>query len=163
VIETLKLFGALFFSVFVQLLLTRYAESFYFLDLPLVAVIYFATYKGKIASSFIGSTVGLVQDSVSGLPLGINGFTKTLAGYMVAAISGRLILESYSTQFFLILLVSMADSLLKFLLFHIAEQPLSARFIPLSLLQAVFTATLGSGLLLGVRSLERWYLKNKKS
>ena len=157
--ETLKLFSALFFAVFVQLLMTRYAAPFYFLDLPLVAVIYFATYKGKIASSFIGSAAGLIQDSVSGLPLGINGFTKTLAGYIVAVISGRLILESYATQFFLIFVVSMADSLLKFLLFRIADQPLSARFIPLSLLQALITATVGSGLLVGVRSLER--LKKK--
>jgi rod shape-determining protein MreD len=158
VTETLKLFGALFFAVFVQLLLTRYAP-FYFLDLPLVAVIYFASYKGKIASSVIGSVAGIVQDSVSGLPLGINGFTKTLAGYVVAVVSGRLILETYSAQFFLILVISMADSLLKFLLFQIADQPLSDRYIPLSLLQALITATVGSGLLMGARSLER--LKKK--
>jgi hypothetical protein len=53
----------------------------------------------------------------------------------------------------------MADSLLKFLLFQIADQPLSDRYIPLSLLQALITATVGSGLLMGARSLER--LKKK--
>lgn len=155
-IEALKVFVAIFVAVFVPVQLTRRYEFFYFLDLSLVAVIYFATYKTRIQSSLIGSAAGLVQDSISRLPLGMNGFTKTLTGYMAAAICSRLSLETFTTQFLLLFVMSVVDSTLKLVLYRISDISLPPRFLPDSLLQAFVSAALGSVLLAGVRMLSRW-------
>ena len=67
-------------TVVIQVLLTRYFPRF-FLDLPLVSVLYLTITKESLLwTIFSGTAVGFLQDSLSPGPLGISGFTKIVIG-----------------------------------------------------------------------------------
>ena len=159
--EALKVLGSLLFVICLQLYLTKYITESYLLDLTMVAVICFARYKSWLQSTLIGSAGGLFQDAVSALPLGMNGFTKTLTGYLVAAISSRLLLETLTTQFLLIFSMTLTDAFLKLVLYRALGASLPARSLPTSLSQAVVTAAFGTIVLAGLRASARWKLTSK--
>src|SRR5262249_13678126 len=51
------------------------------------------------AGVFFGMGIGLAQDSLSHLPLGMFGIVKTLVGYFVATVSQRLEVENTPVRF----------------------------------------------------------------
>jgi rod shape-determining protein MreD len=62
-----------------------------YLDLPLLAVVYWATTNRRAGpSSLMGAVLGLAQDSLSHLALGINGIAKTIIGYVDAMLGARM-------------------------------------------------------------------------
>ena len=75
--------------VVVQGILAHRLQVFSHFDLPLIYCVYYGFTLGRpTASVFIGSILGLLQDSLSGAPLGTNGFSKTVI--CVAAASAGL-------------------------------------------------------------------------
>jgi len=69
-------------------LITRVAV---YLDFPLLVVVYLAmTGRNQVTSMLTGSFLGLVQDSLSNLALGVNGIPKTLAGYLASSLGVRI-------------------------------------------------------------------------
>src|SRR5215831_7527508 len=63
----------------------------HFLEMPLLAVVYFALMRrSQISGLLIGAAVGLAQDSLSKNPLGMFGIVDTLVGYFAASIGLRL-------------------------------------------------------------------------
>src|SRR4030095_3516136 len=73
-------------TVIVQGILALKLKVFGYFDLPLICSVYYGFVLGNpIASIVIGSSVGLMQDSLSGAPLGCNGFSKTLIGFLAAS------------------------------------------------------------------------------
>ncbi len=85
-------FPPLFFPLLIALalILQAYlpvvAHAAVYLDLPLLVVIYWAiTSRNQVSASLLGALLGLAQDSLSHLALGINGFAKTLIGYLGAS------------------------------------------------------------------------------
>ncbi|MGH9476441.1 MAG: rod shape-determining protein MreD [Terriglobales bacterium] len=90
-------FPPLFFPAVILLALVLQAylpvvvHAAVFLDLPLLIVIYWALTKRKAESSaLLGAVLGVVQDSLSHLALGVNGIAKTLIGYLDTRLGGRL-------------------------------------------------------------------------
>lgn len=90
-------FPTLFFPavVLLSLVLQAYLPVVFhaavFLDLPLLVVIYWAISKRQAqSSSLLGALLGLAQDSLSHLALGVNGIAKTFIGYLDASLGGRL-------------------------------------------------------------------------
>ena len=70
-----KITISLIASVVIQGILAYRFRVFAYVDLPLILNIYYGFTLGRpIASVVIGTTVGLMQDSLSGLPLGTNGW-----------------------------------------------------------------------------------------
>ncbi|MGH3182818.1 MAG: rod shape-determining protein MreD [Streptosporangiaceae bacterium] len=58
-----------------------------YLDLPLLVVIYWAiNVRNPMSSSLLGAIMGLAEDSLSHLALGINGIAKTVIGYLNASL-----------------------------------------------------------------------------
>lgn len=65
-----------------------------FLELPLLVTLHFALRRrGPLSAVFYGCAVGLIQDSLSGNPLGMYGIVKTLVGYFAATVSQRFEVE----------------------------------------------------------------------
>ncbi len=82
--------GAILFQVYVPL----FFEYLAYLELPLLVTVYFSLMRrGPVAGTFLGATVGLVQDSLSHQPLGMFGIVKTLVGYFAASVSLRFDVE----------------------------------------------------------------------
>ncbi|HET9783977.1 MAG TPA: rod shape-determining protein MreD [Terriglobales bacterium] len=78
-------------ALIVQAYLPVLLHAAVYLDLPLLAVVYWATTNRHAGpSSLMGAVLGLAQDSLSHLALGINGIAKTLIGYVVASLGARM-------------------------------------------------------------------------
>jgi rod shape-determining protein MreD len=92
---------AILFQVYVPRFVTRLA----YLELPLLVTIYFGLMsRSPVAGVVFGSLIGLAQDSLSHLPLGMFGIAKTLVGYFVATVSQRLEVENTPVRFTIALL-----------------------------------------------------------
>lgn len=78
--------AAILFQVYVP----RFVLVLANLDLPLLATVYFAVMRrNPVGGLLTGASIGLVQDSLSNLPLGVFGMVKTLVGFLAASISIR--------------------------------------------------------------------------
>src|SRR5215813_8540716 len=116
-ITTLGLFGkfatALIGVVVIQGILSFKFKVFGYFDLPLICCIYYGfTLGNPIASIVIGSTLGLMQDSLSGAVLGANGLSKTLIGFVAATAGSRFAVDQPITRLLALFLFSIGDDLL---------------------------------------------------
>src|ERR1700735_5546847 len=74
-------------AVLLQVELPKLWRPLEILDLPLVIVIFFAlARRSPIAGTVTGTGVGLLQDGLTNLPLGINGIAKAIIGYIAASV-----------------------------------------------------------------------------
>jgi rod shape-determining protein MreD len=81
------------------------------LDLPLLAVIFFAVARrNPIAGAFTGAAIGLVEDALTGLPIGINGMAKAVVGYIGSSIGVQVDVENPITRLLMIFGFSMLQS-----------------------------------------------------
>jgi len=79
--------AAILFQVYVP----RFFHVFQFLEMPLLVTVYFALMRrDQIGGTFIGASIGLLQDSLSHQPLGMFGIVKTLVGYWAASVGMRI-------------------------------------------------------------------------
>ena len=86
---------------------------FTYFDLPLIyAVFYGFTLGNPMASIVIGSTLGLMQDSLSGAVLGANGLSKTLIGFFAATAVSKFAVDQPITRVLALFLFSIGDDLL---------------------------------------------------
>lgn len=89
---------AILFEVYVP----RFAEYLSYLELPLLVTVYFSLMRRQpVAGAVIGCSIGLIQDSLSQHPLGMQGIVKTLVGYFAASISMRFDVENVALRFIL--------------------------------------------------------------
>src|SRR5881628_1356629 len=93
-ITTLGIIGrfaaALIAVVVMQGILSFKFRIFGYFDLPLICCIYYGfTLANPIASIIIGSSLGLMQDSLSGAVLGANGLSKTLIAFFAATAGSK--------------------------------------------------------------------------
>jgi rod shape-determining protein MreD len=92
--------AAILFQVYVPRFVTRLS----YLEMPLLVTVYFSLmYRSPIAGVLFGMGIGLGQDSLSHIQLGMFGIVKTLVGYFVASVSQRLEVENAPVRFFIAL------------------------------------------------------------
>src|SRR6185312_13381597 len=78
-------------AIFLQVYLPLRFPGIALLDLPLLVVIYFAvSRRSPITGTFIGLILGIIQDAMTHLPIGINGIIDSIIGYMAASIGVRI-------------------------------------------------------------------------
>ena len=83
------------------------------LDLPLLATIFFAvSRRSPIAGALTGAIIGLLQDALTGQPIGVNGLAKTVIGYIGASIGLRIDVDALPTRLLLTFLFSLLNGLL---------------------------------------------------
>src|SRR5262249_8940113 len=116
-ITTLGLFGkfatALIGVVVIEGILSVKFKVFASCHLPLICCFYYGfTLSTPIASIVLGSTLGLMQDSLSGGILGANGFSKTLIGFLAASAGQKFAVDQLITRVFALFLFSLGDDIL---------------------------------------------------
>src|SRR6202166_1374610 len=88
--------AALFLQAFVPL---RF-HFFSIFDLPLLVVIFFAVARrSPVAGLLTGAAIGLLQDSLTGHPLGLYGIAKTVVGYGASSLGVKLDVENAGSRF----------------------------------------------------------------
>lgn len=86
-------------AIFLQAYLPLRFHWLALLDLPLIVVIFFAvSRRSPIAGTVTGALIGLVQDGLTGQPVGINGISKTVIGYAAASVGVRIDVENPLTR-----------------------------------------------------------------
>ena len=131
-------------AIFLQVYLPLRFPTVAMLDLPILVVIYFAvSRRGPIAGTFVGLVIGLIQDSLTHLPLGINGIIDCVIGYLAASIGVRIDVDNPGTRlimnFVFILLGSVMHVLILARLLGMHQQWIWVR----ELVPAVVNAVIG--------------------
>ena len=100
---------AILFQVYVPL----YVPLLHYLELPLLVTIYLAVSRRNLpAGALAGMAIGLVQDALSHLPIGILGMAKTLVGYGAASVGVRLETSHIAVRFGLSTILFLCHQLL---------------------------------------------------
>src|SRR5438552_19061401 len=93
--------------VVIQWILSFKFKVFGYFDLPLIFSVYYGfTLGNPVASIVIGSSLGLMQDSLSGAVLGANGMSKTLIGFFAATAGSKFAVDQTITRIFALFLFS---------------------------------------------------------
>src|SRR6516164_125574 len=104
---------ALVAVVVMQGILAFKFKIFGYIDLPLIFSVYYGfTLGNPIASIVIGSSLGLMQDSLSGAVLGANGLSKTLIGFFAASAGVTFAVDQPIARIFALFLFSIGDGIL---------------------------------------------------
>ncbi|HEV8383744.1 MAG TPA: rod shape-determining protein MreD [Candidatus Acidoferrales bacterium] len=94
--------AAAFLAVLIRAFLPVYFPSADMLELPLLVTLYFGLSRRNPATGLLlGTGIGLLQDSVSPVPIGYYGIAKTLVGYAGSSIGGRLDVDHPISRFLL--------------------------------------------------------------
>jgi rod shape-determining protein MreD len=128
-------------SILFQVYVPRFLTYLSYLDLPLLVTVYFALmYRSPIIGVFFGAGIGLAQDSLSHLPLGMFGIVKTLTGYFVATVSQRLEVGNTPVRFFLALIFFVFQRVL----YWVLSRALLNENFPLEVSQTIVLAALNA-------------------
>jgi len=154
--RTLAKFALIAVAVVVaQGILSLKLRVFAFFDLPLIYSIYYGfTLANPVGCIAIGSSLGLMQDSLSGAILGTNGFTKTVIGFLAATAGSKFDVEQPITRALALVLFTFVDLGLKVVLSGIIRPDLSEGSgvsVGTWVMSAVFNLLLGM-ILFGYRS-----------
>ena len=108
-----------FVLIMLQALLPKMFPRLLIFDLPLIAVIFFAVARrNPILGAVTGALIGLMQDALTGLPIGINGMAKTIIGYAASSIGLQVDVDNITTRILLNFGFSLLQSGLLFLIEH---------------------------------------------
>src|SRR5580704_15891944 len=87
-------------AVFLQAFVPLRFHFFSIFDLPLLLVIFFAVARrSPVAGLLTGAAIGLLQDSLTGHPLGLYGIAKTVVGYGASSLGVKLDVENVGSRF----------------------------------------------------------------
>lgn len=73
--------------ILLQAMLPKTWSKFEYVDLPLIAVVFFAVARrNPITGTITGTIIGLLQDGLTSHPFGVFGIAKGIIGYVAASI-----------------------------------------------------------------------------
>ena len=95
-------------ALVLQAWLPRILGQYAYFDLPLVVTIYFALgRRSPIQGTLMGAALGLFEDALSHLAIGLNGIAKSVAGYLAASVGVRIDVENRAIRVTLTFLLSL--------------------------------------------------------
>ncbi|MGL1894047.1 MAG: rod shape-determining protein MreD [Spirochaetaceae bacterium] len=80
----------------------------YMPDLSLIAIIYFSINFGRNIGQILGFSSGLVLDSLSGVPFGLNTMVKLIMGFLLGFFEGKIFLDKFILPCIIITLCTIA-------------------------------------------------------
>ena len=99
--------------VVVQGILAHRFRVFRFFDLPLIYCVYYGFTSNRPARAvFVGSALGLLQDSLSGGLMGTNGLSKTVICFLAASTGLKFNVDQVITRVLALFLFTLGDGLL---------------------------------------------------
>lgn len=91
-------------ALFLQAFLPLRMHFFTIFDLPLLIVIFFAVARrNPISGLLTGAVIGLLQDSLTHQPIGLNGIACTVVGYGASSLGVKIDVENAATRFLVVL------------------------------------------------------------
>lgn len=100
-------------AIFLQAYLPLHLGYVSRLDLPLLAVVYFALSRRNPSTGLLlGLVVGLTQDALSSHPIGQYGMAKTLIGFAASSVGIRLDTEQPAARLLLVFLFYLLHQLI---------------------------------------------------
>jgi rod shape-determining protein MreD len=91
-------------ALFLQAFLPLRMHFFSIFDLPLLIVIFFAVARRSPVSGLLtGAVIGLLQDSLTHQPIGLNGIANTVVGYGASSLGVKIDVENAATRFLVVL------------------------------------------------------------
>ena len=91
-------------ALFLQAFLPLRMHFFTIFDLPLLIVIFFAVARrSPISGLLTGAVIGLLQDSLTHQPIGLNGIANTVVGYGASSLGVKIDVENAATRFLVVL------------------------------------------------------------
>lgn len=104
-------------AILLQALLPRIFPKLSILDLPLIVTIFFSvSRRNPVAGTLTGATIGLLQDALTNQPIGVNGMTKSVIGYIAASIGVQVDVEALTTRVVMSFAFFLVNSFLLFLI-----------------------------------------------
>lgn len=88
----------------------------YMPDISLIAIIYFSINFGKIMGQIMGFTSGLVLDSLSGVPFGLNTLLRLIMGFLLGFFEGKIFLDKFVLPCIMITICTVAKFILIYLI-----------------------------------------------
>jgi rod shape-determining protein MreD len=89
------------------------------LDLPLLVVVYFATVKrSPVVGACAGGVIGILQDALTRQPLGVNGITKTVVGYIAGLLGNRIDTDNPVARLLFLFVLFLLHSCVYWVLVH---------------------------------------------
>jgi rod shape-determining protein MreD len=115
-------------------------------DLPLILTALIALRRGPETGCLVGFASGLLQDAASGGLLGVQALSRALAGFAMGLLPGRLWVGHPLVQIPGLLLLTIAEGLLRFGLLQLFHYParLSELFVHVILPQALYNGFIGA-------------------
>jgi len=92
-----------------EIVFANYFPAALYLDISLVLALYIGWNSSPAKGAVRGFAFGLLKDAISGIYLGLNGFSKTLMGFGGSYLSKWLLLEGFPARCVLIGLLSALD------------------------------------------------------
>lgn len=119
-------------------------QPFVYVDLPLIAVVYFALRRDPMQAVIIGAVAGLATDAFSSGLLGANGFTKTAIAYIIAAIVVRIMLDNPLLRIPIMAGAAALDTAIYVLLHRLFGQELSSPLAEMTAYKVIATTAAGT-------------------
>ncbi len=132
-----------FLAIVAQMIAGNNFFLFNFLDVSLLLIAYWATYRSRMQALFVGSLTGLLMDAVLGWPLGFNGFGKTLAAFVIGQAAKKFNVGESWIRFVIIASSSCLSTLSIYLIFWLMRRSSGSIFLGASVMQALITAAVG--------------------
>src|ERR1700730_17679960 len=130
-------------ALLLQVYLPKYFHGFAIFDLPLIVTIFFAVgRRHPISGTLTGAIIGLLQDALSGLPIGITGGPDAIVGFLGASIGVRIDVENSGTRF----LLNFGFALLASIIYILITRVLLGTEVPIAWTQELWRAV-ANGLL----------------
>jgi rod shape-determining protein MreD len=113
-VKLLRVVLAIAAAALAQMLLIGHLPVFArYCDLFLIVVVYFGLTRPPAGAMAVGAGAGLVEDALIGSILGLNGFKKTLLGYLVASFGALFMLNQTVPRFGILFLATLLDPFLE--------------------------------------------------
>jgi rod shape-determining protein MreD len=104
-------------AILLQVMVPRIFPRVGIVDLPLIVTLFFAvSRRSPVAGTVTGAVIGLLQDLLSGIPVGVNGMAKSVVGYAAASLGSRIDVENTATRAVLTFCFSLLQSVLLYLI-----------------------------------------------
>lgn len=91
-------------------------KNAYMPDISLIAIIYFSINFGKNIGQILGFSSGLVLDSLSGVPFGLNSLLRLIIGFLLGFFEGKIFLDKILLPSIMITICTFAKFILLYLI-----------------------------------------------
>lgn len=121
-------------------------------DIPLIVVVMLALRRGPEFGCGAGFLAGLLQDAATGGLLGVQALTKSVIGFAIGAVGGRLRVSQPLVQVPGLVVLSLIEGLARFALLQLFHFPASFGELMtyVVLPQAIYNGFLGAALVLAL-------------